>query len=209
MKAEPRLIHSLASEASQHRTVNALLPDIAADLDLLARCRAGEEPAWRELYRAQFPFVYRAACRLGISQAELGDVCQEVFLVAFRKLASFQEGRLSTWLYRITANLVSDRHRRRRVREALQALWGGTREEASPHTPHSEYEAREAELAIGQVLARMAPKKREVFALYELERLPAEEIAERVGCKLQTVWTRLHHARKDFERIARKRGLLA
>jgi RNA polymerase sigma-70 factor (ECF subfamily) len=52
----------------------------------------------------------------------------------------------------------------------------------------------------------MAPKKREVFALFELEGLTGEEIAERVGCKVDTVWTRLWHARRDFERIARKRG---
>ncbi|MBI3183060.1 MAG: RNA polymerase sigma factor [Myxococcales bacterium] len=175
--------------------------------ELLARCRDGDEVAWRELYRAHFPFVWRVARRLGIPDSERGDVCQEVFLVAFRKLGAFRQGRLSTWLYRIAANVCSDRHRRRRLREALLSLWGERpAEKVAPRTPLTDYESREAEAAVGEVLSRMAPKKREVFALYELERLSAEEIAERVGCKLKTVWTRLHYARKDFERIARKRG---
>jgi RNA polymerase sigma-70 factor (ECF subfamily) len=50
----------------------------------------------------------------------------------------------------------------------------------------------------------MGRKKREVFALYELEGCSGEEIAERVGCKLETVWTRLHYARKDFARLVKK-----
>lgn len=54
----------------------------------------------------------------------------------------------------------------------------------------------------------MAPKKREVFALFELEGLSGEEIAERVGCPIDTVWTRLFHARKEFEKIARQRGVI-
>lgn len=189
--------------------MNASSAEIPNVLQLLARCRAGEEAAWRELYQEHFPFVWKTARRLGIPEAERNDLCQETFLVAFRKLASFKEGRFTTWLYRIAANLASDRHRRRRVREALRALWGeGEVERVAPATPHSDFEAREAEALVGAVLARMAPKKREVFALYELERLSAEEIAERVGCKVETVWTRLHYARKEFQRIAQKRGLL-
>ena len=54
----------------------------------------------------------------------------------------------------------------------------------------------------------MAPKKREVFAMFELEGLSGEQIAERIGCPVNTVWTRLHHARKDFLKNARRLGCL-
>jgi RNA polymerase sigma-70 factor, ECF subfamily len=190
------------------RTVNAQAIEISPDFSLLSRCRAGEAAAWRELYDAHFDFVHRVSRRLGTPDGELDDVVQETFLVAFRKLTDFQSGRFTTWLYRIAANVVSGRHRRRRIREAFGALFGRSEEEAVARAPDGEYEAREAELHVAQVLARMAPKKREVFALFELEGLSGEEIAERVGCKVDTVWTRLHYARKDFERIARKRGVL-
>lgn len=188
-------------------SVNAQVVEIPEDVDLLARCRAGEARAWRALYDAHFDFVQRVARRLGIPEGERDDVVQEVFLVAFRRLEGFSGGRFSTWLYRIAANVVSGRHRRRRLREALFSLWGRAEEESSARAPDQEYEAKEAEARVGEVLARMAPKKREVFALFELDGLSGEEIAERVGCPVDTVWSRLHYARRDFERLARKRGL--
>jgi RNA polymerase sigma-70 factor (ECF subfamily) len=176
--------------------------EMTGEGELLDRCRSGDVAAWRRLYDAHFDFVYRVARRLGTPAEELEDVCQETFLVAFRKLDRFREGKLSTWLYRIAANVSSDRHRRRRVRRAFGSLWGGGGgEESSARTPEREYESAEAEALVSRILERMAPKKREVFALFEVEGLSGEEVAERVGCKVATVWTRLFHARKEFEAL--------
>jgi RNA polymerase sigma-70 factor (ECF subfamily) len=176
--------------------------EMTGEGELLDRCRSGDVAAWRRLYDAHFDFAYRVARRLGTPVEELEDVCQEAFLVAFRKLDEFREGRFTTWLYRIAANVASDRHRRRRVRRAFASMWGGGHEvEPGPRTPEREYESAEAEALVSRILERMAPKKREVFALFELEGLSGEEVAERVGCKVATVWTRLFHARKEFEQL--------
>jgi RNA polymerase sigma-70 factor (ECF subfamily) len=184
--------------------LNGSAAEITGEPELLARCRAGDPPAWKELYDGHFSFVERICRRLGTPDAELDDVVQETFVVAFRKLSSFKEGRVSTWLYRIAANVVGGRHRRRRIRSALLGLFS----EPPPVPPVDRaYDAREAQAQVAAVLERMAPKKREVFALFELDGMSGEEIAERVGCKVETVWTRLHYARQDFERLARKRGL--
>lgn len=188
------------------RPLDGSAAEIESDLQLLARCRAGEAHAWKQLYDAHFSFVERICRRLGIPDAELDDVVQETFVIAFKKLGAFREGRLTTWLYRIAANVVSSRHRRKRIRSALLGLFSSA--EPPPAAPaDQEYDAREAQAAVAAVLERMAPKKREVFALFELDGMSGEEIAERVGCKVETVWSRLHYAREDFERIARKRGL--
>jgi len=199
--------HSAQRPSGSHRTVDAQVLEIPGSMALVERCRAGDSPAWRQLYEAHFDFVYRVARRMGTPVEELDDVSQEVFLVAFRKLADFRTGRLTTWLYRICANVVSDRHRRRRVRRTFQELWGRKDEPTVERTPDREYESREAEALVSRVLEKMAPKKREVFVLYELEGLAGEAIAELVGCKVETVWTRLHYARQEFEQLARKRGL--
>lgn len=174
---------------------------------VVERCRARDQAAWKELYDAHFDFVYRVARRLGAPEEEAEDVVQDVFSVAFRKLPSFTEGRLTTWLYRITANVVSDRHRRRRVRRAFESLklWIGG---AGPEQPDRTAEKSSASRAVEKILERMTPKKREVFALFELEGLGGEEIAERLGCPVNTVWTRLHHARKEFLSIGKKLGCL-
>jgi RNA polymerase sigma-70 factor (ECF subfamily) len=177
------------------------------DSEVLARCRQGEERAWSELYAAHFDFVYRTAWRLGADASEVEDICQEVFVVAFRKLSSFVDGRFTTWLYRVVANVVADRHRQRRFREGLRRLFG--REPAvapPPLRPDRAFEAREDKAVVDAVLRRMGARKREVLVLFEIEGLPGEKVAELVGCKLETVWSRLHYARRDFERILRKMG---
>jgi RNA polymerase sigma-70 factor (ECF subfamily) len=179
------------------------------DFALLDQCRAGDQSAWRELYDLHFDFVLRTSRHLGTPPGELDDVVQETFLVAFRRLSSFTTGRFTTWLYRIVANLVSSRLRRRRVREALLSLFGRSESDRVAHGPDHAFQSREAQDEVSAVLSRMAPKKREVFALYELEGLSGDEIAERVGCKVDTVWTRLHYARADFERLARQRSVIS
>ncbi|MBI3178778.1 MAG: RNA polymerase sigma factor [Deltaproteobacteria bacterium] len=173
---------------------------------LLEGCRQGREEAWRALFNAHFDFVRRVARRLGTPAGELDDVCQDAFWVVFRKIEDFTGGRFTTWLYRITANVVSGRHRRRRFRGKLAELFGRA-QQPEPKSPEHQVAQHEAERMVGEILAVMSPKKREVFALYEIEGLSGQEIAEQVGCKLDTVWARLHHARKEFFRIAGKRGL--
>lgn len=178
-----------------------------ADVELASRAAAGDARAFRGLYDAHFDFVFRTCRRLGLAEADAEDAVQETFAVAHRKLGTFRAGRLSTWLFRIAANVVSARHRRRRVREALFSLWGGGRDEQAPLRPDEAAEQQEAARQVGALLARLAPKKREVFALFELEGLSGEEVAERVGCSVATVWTRLHHARREFAALAQRRGL--
>jgi RNA polymerase sigma-70 factor (ECF subfamily) len=177
-----------------------------SDVELVDRCRAGDAASWRELYVEHFDFAWRIARRLGTPDAELEDVAQESFEIAFRHLGDFREGRFRTWLYRIVANVVSSRHRGRRVRELFLTLWGGA-DRLADEGPAARVEARQQLLLVQQVLARMAPKKREVFALCELEGLPPAQVAELVGCSPETVRTRLFHARKDFERACLKRGV--
>jgi RNA polymerase sigma-70 factor (ECF subfamily) len=182
---------------------------VALDAASIERCRAGDEAAWKELFDAHFDFVRGTARRLGTPEPELDDVCQEAFLVVFQRAQDFTHGRFTTWLYRIVANVVSYRHRRRRFRRALLRLLG--REltgEASAGRPDAEMQRREEARMVGSILERMSPKKREVLALYELEGLDGNEIAERVGCPPETVRTRLHHARKEFQRLARNTGLV-
>jgi RNA polymerase sigma-70 factor, ECF subfamily len=175
--------------------------------EVLARCRQGDESAWRDLYRAHFDFVYRMASRLGAEAEALEDICQEVFVVAFRKLDSFVDGRFTAWLYRIVANLVAHRHRQRRLREVLRGLLGHQLQATAVDlSPDRAVEARQQKEVVDAVLRRMGDRQREVLVLFELEGLPGEQVADLCGCKVETVWSRLHYARRDFERILRKMG---
>jgi RNA polymerase sigma-70 factor (ECF subfamily) len=178
-------------------------------MELVSRARRDSGSAWRELYVSHFDFVYGVARKLGTPPEEIEDVVQDVFLVVFRKIDTFRQGRLSTWIYRICANVVSDRHRRRRVRRRFASLesWLVPKPTPAP-TPEQNAERVASQRAVRLVLEKMAAKKREVLALYEIDGLSGDEIAERLGCPPATVRTRLYHARREFLRLARRHGAL-
>jgi RNA polymerase sigma-70 factor (ECF subfamily) len=175
--------------------------------DVLARCRAGDEAAWKTLYDRHFDFAFRVARRLGSPSADAEDAVHEAFVIALRRLDAFTHGVFAHWLYRIVANVVSARRRRTRLRGIFHALWSH-QDEATAPSPESSVGARHHLAHVEAVLAALAQKKREVFVLHELEGLSHEDIAQMIGANVQTVRTRLHYARKDFEAIARKRGVM-
>ena len=103
----------------------------------------------------------------------------------------------------IALNLAARRRRRHAVRRFFGLEHAAQLE--APTSPHARLETREAEALVQRALERLAPKKRDVFVLYELEGFSGEEIAEAVGAPLKTVWTRLYHARREIEAELKKR----
>ena len=140
------------------------------------------------------PAVLAMALRRGCPPEEAEDVVHEVFMSLWRKPPQLDAAKLSTWMYRATANCVASLHRRRRVRQTFAAAFGRST------TAVSDAPDLEARNLVGEVLAKMSPAKREVLVLHELEGRTGPEIAEMVGCRVNTVWTRLHYARLDFRR---------
>ena len=188
----------------------AELPGLSSSVmssDALARvldgCHRNDEAAWREPYEAHVDFLYHTAQRLGTPAEEVEDVVHDVFMVVFRRLHTFTHGRITTWLYRICANVAADHRRKRRVRDTVAGLkaWIGM---TAPESPDCGVERRAEQRAVQEIMAKLEPKKREVLVLYELEGLSGEEIAELLGCPLATVWTRLRRARSDFEKHSRR-----
>jgi RNA polymerase sigma-70 factor (ECF subfamily) len=155
------------------------------------------------VYREHFDFVYRMAVRLGGPSIDAEDAAQEVFLVVARKLDTFDGTSLvSTWLYGITLNVVRSMRRRYRLRHLFE------REEEKADVPIESVdraEVREAHRIAYAILEKIAPKKREAFILAEFEGLSCEEIAKITGTRAETVWSRLHYARKEFAERLEKR----
>jgi RNA polymerase sigma-70 factor (ECF subfamily) len=172
---------------------------------LVGRCRAGDEAAWRALYDGHFDFAWRTARRLGLPEADADDAVQEAFQVAWARLHTFSEGRFSTWLYRIVANVVAARLRKRRVRDVFDGLFGRGPDDAI--TVDGRLEARDTLARVERILRRLSREKREAFALHEIEGLTHEQIAELTGARVETVRTRLFYARKEFAVHAHAMGV--
>jgi len=194
-------------DEEKQREATPISNDTVFDIKVVEACQKGNEIAWKNFYDAHFEFVFRVARRLGTPTSDIEDVVHDVFIVAYRKMSDFKSGNIKGWLYRITANLVSDRHRKRRVRNAFQKVRGWFTG-PSQETPERAALRSSAAKAVSIVLQHMSPKKREVFALFEIEGVSGEEIAARLDIPVNTVWTRLHHGRKDFIKTARRLGFL-
>jgi RNA polymerase sigma-70 factor (ECF subfamily) len=154
----------------------------------------GLGPTLRQVFDEHGAYVWRALRHLGAPEGEVDDLVQEVFVVVHRRLPSF-EGRssLRTWLYGICLRVASDYRRRARVRyERSAADPARDISEAASLAPDERTQARSQ---LRELLAALDDDKREVLVLYEIEGLPMTEVAEILGCPLQTAYSRLHAAR--------------
>jgi RNA polymerase sigma-70 factor (ECF subfamily) len=178
----------------------------------LVEARPAEPPTFEEVYAEWFHEVSRWARAFGGLDADLDDLTQEVFLVVRRKLSRFDGKNLSGWLYRIAQRTVRDYRRRAWFRSLLR---NKTAKETEPESaspgrdPAEQFERREAERFLGQILDQMNDARRSAFILFEIEGYSGEEIAALEGVPVNTVWTRLYHARKEFASLvgrAREEG---
>jgi RNA polymerase sigma-70 factor (ECF subfamily) len=173
----------------------------AGDAELIRRCLAGERDAQEALYRAHRRQVAANLYRVLGDRTDLDDLVQEVFVIAFRGLSRFrQEARLSTWLYRICANVALGRIRTRTRRPQTATLTASVDEsaDASPETPRRALERKQAAERVYRALEGMAPKKRLVLFLHEIQGLDLKEVSQIVGAHPVTVRTRLFYARREF-----------
>jgi len=172
-----------------------------ADGEMVQACRAGDMSAWRDLYDRYAPLVYRFSAALGVPADEREDAAQDIFIAVYRSLRHFRgEAQLSTWIYRIAARHAIRMGRRRRARELMRLTM--VREKPPVAVDPSERSTRLA--VLDRMLAKLPPKKRTVLVLFEIEGLSAKEISDVVGCPENTVWSRLHHARAEMVKAARR-----
>jgi RNA polymerase sigma-70 factor (ECF subfamily) len=173
------------------------------DTELISRVQAGEHDAFADLIRAHHAWV------LGLCAATLGnrssaeDAAQEIFLKAYKSLTKFNGGSsFSTWLHRIAANHCLDllRNQSRRQTqswdELLEAEGEGVHRLLT--APADEGRAREDADLVKRVLACLSPEYQMALTLREVQGLSYQEIAEAMGCSLDSVKARLRRARQEF-----------
>jgi len=151
------------------------------------------------VYTEHFLFVWKGARRLGVPEAALDDICQDVFFIIYRRLGEF-EGRssLRTWVYAILHHVVMTWRRRSRRKDPhraetdpdLLAAWGDG--------PYEAVSAAQAVRIASALLASLGDDRRRLFVLVELEGLSMPEAAAATGTNLNTAYARLRAARTDF-----------
>jgi len=176
----------------------AVIPD---DATLVAGALGGDEKAFSELVRRHKRRVFGAASRFARDDHQLDDLCQEVFIRAFRNLSKFRgEAPFEHWLARITVSACYDFLRKeRRVREqiSLDAHEFDLRDSQSEATAR----ARSARELLDHAMRMLSADERLVITLAEIEERSMREISELTGWSEANVKVRAFRARQNLKKI--------
>jgi RNA polymerase sigma-70 factor, ECF subfamily len=193
---------------------NLVERSLDSEFSLVARCLRGDETAWEDLVRANTRKVYALCYRFTGSGSEAQDLTQEVFLRVFKTIRSFRsdEGSFSTWLSRVTRNLLIDHYRRTRqdrVTDSIEEQLPMMEEEgaAASARPDHVLAGREASEILQQTLQKLSPDLREAVILRDLQELEYREIAQVLGIPEGTVKSRINRGRAELARLLRKQKL--
>jgi RNA polymerase sigma-70 factor (ECF subfamily) len=180
--------------APEPAEVIALPAPGTSDAELVTRARAGDAWATEAIYRRYVRRVASTAQRLLRDEADVDDIVQETFMIAFEKLDRLVEpAALRGWLCQIAVSRV---HRRFRWRKWTR-LWSAAELEASLHDQADTDASPEqrAELAlIDRALGKMALKLRTPWVLRHVVGYQLEDIATACECSLATIKRRLGEA---------------
>jgi RNA polymerase sigma-70 factor (ECF subfamily) len=157
-----------------------------------------------QIYDAHFAFVWRNARRLGVSETNADDVVQDVFVIVQRRIQDF-DGRkhMRAWLFGILVRVVSD-HRRSYRRKGARCV---PLEHEASHlvelqpTPGEHAERAQRVRLLEHLLCQLDEAKRSLLILSELEEWTLREIAEFSGSNVNTVYSRLRVAKRDFDKV--------
>jgi RNA polymerase sigma-70 factor, ECF subfamily len=190
-------------------TLGSVTEPVEVD-DLVRRAQRGDRSAFTSLFRRHRSDVSRLVFRMLGPTPDAEDVVQEVFLQVHKSLGEFRgQAKFTTWLHRVTVNVVLMVRRAARSRPVFSGELMSDHEPDGRLLPDEDAARRARVTAFRRLLERLPDKKRTVFILHELEgKLPAE-IAEIVDAPVLTVRTRLFYARRELAEMMREDPLLA
>ncbi|HEX6612887.1 MAG TPA: RNA polymerase sigma factor RpoE [Rhodanobacteraceae bacterium] len=181
--------------------------EVETDRALVERVRKGDSRAFDLLVRKYRHKILGLISRYVHDWSECEDVAQEAFVRAWRALPAFRgESAFYTWMYKIAVNTAKNHlvaQGRRPPADDLDAdtavqidAGARLREEA---TPERELARREIEQTVFDTVEALPEELRVAITLREVDGLSYEEIAERMGCPIGTVRSRIFRAREAID----------
>jgi RNA polymerase sigma-70 factor (ECF subfamily) len=178
--------------------------------DTIARSKGGDQGAFRQLFARHRAEVARLVYRMAGADADVEDLVQEVFFQVHRSLKDFRgQSKFTTWLHRVTVNVVLMHRRAARSRPQLV---GPQADDVQPDPrilPDEDAARLERLRVFARLIDALPEKKRAVFILHEIEGMAPSEIAKIVAAPVLTVRTRLFYARRELADRMRLEPVLA
>ena len=185
---------------------------VVPDRELIKACQSGDTRAFETLVTRHRGKVYAMVQNMIKNEADAWDLSQEVFLKVWKALPKFEaRAKFSTWLYRITHNVVYDWLRKRKIDSAGELddgvlsqsdIAAGSRTSPSIIArPDQALVNSELGVRINAALATLNAEHRETILLREVQGFDYKEIAKVMDCSLGTVMSRLYYARKKLQAL--------
>jgi len=181
-----------------------------SDTYLIGLCLKGHTQSFGRLYQRHQQKVRSTLYQLCGADG-LDDLVQEVFLRAWKGLTKFrQTAQFTTWLYRITWNVASDRRRSYAQIRSRQVSVEDSQLQSIPSygtDTTNQLNTIHYQDLVQRGLAQLSSDHRTVLVLHDLEGLPQKEIAVIVGIPVGTVKSRLFHARAALKNFLDSQGV--
>jgi RNA polymerase sigma-70 factor, ECF subfamily len=187
-------------------TVNKILASGITEREAVERAQQGDAESFEALYGLHKRRVYSLCLRMTGNTAEAEDLTQEAFLQVYRKIATFRgDSAFSTWLHRLTVNVVLMHLRKRGLPEVSLEE---TLEPTEKDGPRKDVGVRDNVLAgsidrlnLQRSIESLAPGYRVMFVLHDVEGYEHNEIAEMMGCSIGNSKSQLHKARLKLREL--------
>jgi RNA polymerase sigma-70 factor (ECF subfamily) len=164
------------------------MPDLdpRLDDDLLAAYAAGDASAATPLAKRHAPRILAVATRMLADRIEAEDVTQDTLLRLWRIAPDWQPGRaqVSTWCYRVAANLCTDRLRKRARTQPLDETFDAPG--ATPSVVHNIHQAQR-QTALEEALQQLPERQRLAVILRHIQDLSNPEIAQTMEISVEAV----------------------
>ena len=158
---------------------------------LITRVKQNDIQAFEQLYRLHAGRVFAICFRLVANHAIAEELAQEAFIRAWQKIRSFRgESSFSSWLYRLTTNVVLSSMRKKQLRQVSIDEVSENKTPIGKETDGGKI--RDMEKAI----RKLPDGARKIFVLHDIEGYQHNEISEMTGLAIGTSKTQLHRARK-------------
>lgn len=187
----------------QQASATAVTAAAADDAAWVRAAAAGDAQAFEQLYRKHVSRIYGLCVRLADGdRSKAEQFTQDAFVRAWEKLDSFRgDAQFSTWMHRLTVNLVLGEHRLLRRWVSFEEHVEAGAESASAHLDGADHAADLApqtgmRMDLERALARLPKGARTVLVLHDVEGYRHEDIAELTGIAVGTSKAQLHRARK-------------
>jgi len=176
--------------------------EIDAEAALVAAATTGDAGAFEQLYRSHVSRVYGLCVRLvSGDRAKAEQYAQDAFVRAWENLKSFRGGaKFSTWLHRLTVNVVLGEHRLLKRWVSFEDLPEASAPPPELTTPHPQARVGDR-MDLERALSRLPKGARAVLILHDVEGYRHEEIAQLTGIAVGTSKAQLHRARKLMKEL--------